>query len=696
MRLTVRTARAPRGLAGVCVFWSFALQLIAAVSPPEAAFRITPEPIPSWVEPVTWTVLAAANPSRSPGEVLLSDAQDELTPQGCAYYYRNVIRLLNAEGVRQNAEQKVVFSPEYQRVSWHTLSLTRGSEVLDRLATAQFKQLQRELDLEAQIVTGRTTLATVLEDVRVGDIIEIAYTIHDTNPVMRGHMSARHYVGSGYPTQHARIQVRTPISGLSVKPSVRVPPGTRGLPDALFRPSALRAAIQENHAGEQRVFLWESKGQPALQFDEMLPASAAPYYPMVQFSTFRTWTEVAEWAEPLFALSPDLPESVQSLLAGWKKDPEVARRIEAAVKWVQNEIRYFAMAVGPHNLKPRTPAEVCASRFGDCKDKSLLLAGLLRQLGVEAWPALVNTQWQGELRELSPSPFAFNHAIVAYRVNHQLQWIDPTIKGQRATAGTWSLPPYRCALILRRDESDLTDIATPAQKEPDTVTFESIRIDPQNGEATVELQVTLRGLQADGYRQQLEAFTSSDLSKRWFNFIGRFYRRAEEIDPPTVKDDGVSQPVVIQTRYRVPEFMRTEKGETSVGLYAYALRALLEPPTSQRRHWPYALAQDRFVRHRVEITLPFEAGPEQHPQTIVGHGVEYRVDKGLAGRRFVMEHDLRITAGAVPAENMPRFGDTVDEIMAALGATLRPPARKPEATAAPAASGAATAAGDPR
>ena len=113
----------------------------------------------------------------------------------------------------------------------------------------------------------------------------------------------------------------------------------------------------------------------------------------------------------------------------------------------------------------------------------------------------------------------------------------------------------------------------------------------------------------------------------------------------------------------------------TLGVYAYGLRALLDTPGSRRRLWPYALPHDRFVRHRVEVELPFEGGMEQLPQRIVSDGVEYRVDRGLSGRRFVMEHDLRVTADSVTAENMPRFSDAVDEIVVALGATLRPAAK---------------------
>jgi transglutaminase-like putative cysteine protease len=641
-----------------------------------ASEPVTKAPPPAWVEVLPWSLPAGAPPARTPAEALLIDGQDRLTPQGCDYYFRTVIRLLNAEGVRQNAERAVEFSPDHQTITWHTLALTRDGAVLDRLPAAQFRRLQRERDLEAQMLNGRHTLATVLEDVRAGDVLDVAYTIRDTNPLMRGAMSARHQLGAGYPVRRERVIVRTPARA-NLAASIVVPPGTRDLADALFRPSALRAALETETIGDEKIFRWEGADLAAVRFDEAMPAVAYPFYPMVQVSSFRTWADVAEWAEPLFAQEPALPEPALALVREWEKLPSPAARLAAAVAWVQNDLRYFALAIGPHNLQPRPLAEVCATRFGDCKDKSLLLARLLRALGFEAWPALVHSAWRGRLHELAPSPFAFNHAIVAYRFEGALRWLDPTLKGQRGAPGAWAVPPYGAALILRPDEAALTALPADPLTAPDTRTREIFQIEEKTGDAIVSLDVQLRGLQADFYRNTLDTLAADQLGRNWLNFIGRFHKQIEEIEPVAVQDDAALNLITLRARYRLPGFVRTEGGKTSVATYAWALRALIDPPATRRRHWPHALPHDRFVRHRLEIALPFDTALEQQPQIIAGDGVEYRVEKGVAGRRFVAEHDLRVTAEFVPAEHMGRYADAVDEMIAAMGTTLTAPAPAP-------------------
>ena len=49
-----------------------------------------------------------------------------------------------------------------------------------------------------------------------------------------------------------------------------------------------------------------------------------------------------------------------------------------AVNFVQNEIRYMGIETGKYSHKANSPEKVFKQRYGDCKDKSLLLASILK------------------------------------------------------------------------------------------------------------------------------------------------------------------------------------------------------------------------------------------------------------------------------------------------------------------------------
>lgn len=624
---------------------------------------LTPGPAPEWVEPMQWKPAQKPAPGGTPGDILLSDSQTRLTLVGGDYYYRTVTHLLNSEGVRQNAEVSVIYSPEYQRVTWHSLQLIRGNQVIDLLPVARFRQLQRELGFEAKVYDGQITAAAVLEGVRIGDILETAYTIHDTNPLMVGHLSSRHHLGSSYPTRRQTVIVRAPAAAKPLARYAWIPPATTGLPESLFSLAELQYPAREEATDQERVYRWEARDVPALDFDGNISGQAAPYYPMLRWSSFRTWADVVNWATPLFESSGPLPPAIEKQVAAWREQmSSPVQRLQAAVDWAQGDVRYFSMAMGSHNLKPRPLAEICATGFGDCKDKSVLLVAMLRDLGFKAWPALVHSYAQDKLREDGPDPYAFNHAIVAYEHEGQLRWVDPTLKQPAGVPGQWAVPPYRLALLLRDGEVRLTPVSGPTLNGPDTVTRDQITVDAE-GNAILATHLVIRGLEADFYRQRLEGTSESETSKNWFNYISQFYRRLEEVRAPVITDDRAHNSIIIEAQYRLPEFRTSDGSRTGFLVYAYAMRALMNPPESRRRHWPYGLPVDRHVRQEIEVTLPDQPPIDQRPQVITTPAMVYTSTKGLSGNRLMVTHDLKFVADYVPAADMGVFADSAEEIL---------------------------------
>src|SRR5580704_7717224 len=74
---------------------------------------------------------------------------------------------------------------------------------------------------------------------------------------------------------------------------------------------------------------------------------------------------------------------------------------------------------------------------------------MLRALGVEAYPALVNTSRGSETDKLLPSPLSFDHAIVQITVDGQAYWIDATRSSQRGRLSDFYVDDFKQALLLK-------------------------------------------------------------------------------------------------------------------------------------------------------------------------------------------------------------------------------------------------------
>src|SRR5690606_28080296 len=51
--------------------------------------------------------------------------------------------------------------------------------------------------------------------------------------------------------------------------------------------------------------------------------------------------------------------------------------VKEATDFVQNEVRYMGVEVGEYSHRANKPEKVFDQRYGDCKDKSVLLSALL-------------------------------------------------------------------------------------------------------------------------------------------------------------------------------------------------------------------------------------------------------------------------------------------------------------------------------
>src|SRR5262249_52396687 len=158
--------------------------------------------------------------------------------------------------------------------------------------------------------------------------------------------------------------------------------------------------------------------------DDDLP-SKEEFRLQVAFSTLASWEEVDKWNRNVHSAcwecTADVKTVVQEVTKGLKSPEEKAR---ALTYWVRRNVRYLSAGLN-HGFTPHAPKQVLADRYGDCKDKSQLLAVMLREAGVSASLVSLGTLDDGQVLEAVPSPWA-THMIVLATVDGKEHWIDPT------------------------------------------------------------------------------------------------------------------------------------------------------------------------------------------------------------------------------------------------------------------------------
>ncbi|WNO54662.1 tetratricopeptide repeat protein [Stakelama saccharophila] len=136
-------------------------------------------------------------------------------------------------------------------------------------------------------------------------------------------------------------------------------------------------------------------------------------------------------------------------------DPKV--RAAAALRLVQDKVRYLFKGMDGGNYTPQSPAKTWQLRYGDCKAKSLLLLAMLHKMGIEAEPVLASSKLGDLVSRRLPSAAAFDHVLVRAQVGGETLWLDGTRTGDRI-ADLTDTPDFDHVLPLRTEGSGLLAI----------------------------------------------------------------------------------------------------------------------------------------------------------------------------------------------------------------------------------------------
>ena len=135
----------------------------------------------------------------------------------------------------------------------------------------------------------------------------------------------------------------------------------------------------------------------------------------VQFTSYRNWGEVAAESAPLYDKARRIGPTSELIaeadkIAAATTDPR--RRMLAALRLVQDRMRYVALLLGEGAYTPASADEAWEAKFGDCKAKSATLLALLDRLGIAAAPMYTSAESSSLLGDRLPSLDTFDHVIV--------------------------------------------------------------------------------------------------------------------------------------------------------------------------------------------------------------------------------------------------------------------------------------------
>jgi len=628
----------------------------AAAQPPAVAQQASEPRIaaaPAWVERIA---IPEPNPGLRdrPFQMLLSAGQSLYGADHYDHHVEMAFLIQNGQGLQGLGNLVLPWQPDQSELIVHAVQIIRGGTVIDLLANGQrFTVLRRENNLEAATLDGVLTAVMQPEGLAVGDTLHLAFTLRQRAGALP--LRAQNFFALPPGASIRRYYLR------QLWPESK-PMRWRGT-GALATPRVRRTSLGTELTAS------------AMDLEIPQPPPLAParfaFPTTLQITEFQNWAEVGALLASHFARASEL-DPASPLRARIdqiaRANPDPRARLMAALRLVEDEVRYFAMVMGDGNYLPATADQTWSRRFADCKGKVVLLIALLRGLGIEAEPVLVNTVIGDALNERLPQLALFDHMIVRARIDGRSYWLDATRQGDRAveelasSTFSWGLP-------VRAAGSDLEQLplAPPAQP----LVERNITYDGSHGfgdRVPVRMEWIYRGDFAEQMRISLSQAGRDEFLRTMRESHADLPGDNDEVTTFDIRDDAADGAFsfVVVGRSRM-DWRPLDGASNRFRFDNEVIRwtVSLDRPAGTVQDAPYAFPVPAYLARTDTVILPdggrgFTIDGRSLDETVGGVRISRRL--GIAGGRATARAEFRRLEREVGAAAMRRAEPRLDAI----------------------------------
>lgn len=605
--------------------------------------NISYAPLPAWVEKTEYRDAAQGVSNDSSVSYLLVDNQMNFADGNHIDYFRLVQHINNKQGLTQASEVYFNFNPDYQELIIHAISIIRDGELIDQ-TEIELKTMKQESELSNRMLTGYVTALAILEDVQEGDLIDYAYSVSGSNPVFNNKKFAATNTSWLVDVDRAKVVVITDKEN----PLNHKVTGS---------PIKVTSSEKDNHI----VYRWEAESIAAESSDQNVP-NWYQRYDTVEFSEFDSWQEVAQWAVSLYDFDAGLNDELLTMNKQWKETSgSIEEYVKKVVYFVQNDIRYFGIELAENSHKPRHPNEVFSRRYGDCKDKALMISSLLAEHNIKASSALVSAYTHEGIQNRLPSPGAFDHVISKIELEDQIYWIDGTNIGQYGDLKDFTTNEFGLSLIIDDNSTILEDMSNAkvvTRKSHFKETFHSTGYDQP---VTLEFNIEMTGGEAQQTRITVAQEGMELIEKNVLDYYQRQFSSSEWKTNLSIDDNKAINSLIMKGELTISDYWELQGTQRIIPLYGENISSYLSLPEQVNRTAPLANYENINVIHELTVKLheSISWDLESDNSRIATDHIDYRRSINTTPDSVSVVHSFQPVANHVEQKDMKSFVETI-------------------------------------
>lgn len=584
---------------------------------------------------------------------LLVDAQID-TDKNHQYTHK-VIKILDNIGIQNASNIDITFDPTFQKLYFHQLHIIRRGKKINHLDLSKINVIQREMNAENHVYDGSLTAMINLTDVRSGDIIEMSYSMVGANPIHIGSYSDIFYLNDFEPVGELSLRV------LSKKEL-----------NITHRNPSIKKKVSKSKS--QIEYIWHESNINSIELEDNVPVWANPLE-SVFITSYKTWKEVVKWGVNVFDVdeitNQELLQKINEINEHYKTD---GGKIEAVLNFVQDEIRYLGMESGIGAYKPFNPNKVFKQRFGDCKDKSLLMSEMLQKMDIQAFPMLVNTSLGNELKNLKPSPILFDHCVVRVDSYDTAFYYDPTISNQGGSYKNTFFPSYKTGLVLKEGNDTLESIFQFSAGRVEV--FEKFKVDSAWSGAKMNVVTKYYENEADNMRRFFMGNSKYTIEKDYTNYYSNYFYKVKLVGSINTDDNIKDNIFTVTATMDIDSLFKVETDNKHIASASFNPTNLYDViilPNQSERKTPFNLYYPATREHEMRIKFPETVNIANESDVIDGVGFYYEYNHFLdyENDEVVLNYTYKSQSDHVKVDNFENYFKKINILNNVIGYNIR-------------------------
>lgn len=443
--------------------------------------------------------------------------------------------------------------------------------------------------------------------------------------------------------------------------------------EKLIYDSTLTQKIKGNlkFTEQDQAYSWIFENIPRIEREPNMPANTM-VFPCIYFTTLKSWEHLSSWFWKQYFENYKISEIIIKKAAELTKG---AKNIEDKIKdialFVSKDVKNVYLSLGKAGYNANPPETVLDNKYGDYRDKAILLIALLEASGIKSYPILAKS-YRENFPKTVPSIKHFNSLIVAVPIENKNLFLNPL--SNKSIYGFDYDGQSNEVLIIKPDGKFMfTKYEFPLEKNMAFYEYE-LSMDDKNLQGTLNVRL-------DGYYDQRTRESLQDMHKKemdiFFNgTVNRFSRNAISTDYKISNLYDLSTPVTINQSFKIDNFI-AKQGKL------YVMNFLKNPyyfldeifmPTIPKRNFAFNFESPRYIVFNFSINIPDNIKPVFIPEMkkISTDLVDWEIkcENKESDHKILCKQLIGIKSNPIPVERFSEYKDIINQITKAENSLL--------------------------